>query len=579
MENARSQADRKKPLPDSALLAVLKEAHRQAARMAMLSVGVLFEQGRAELEGGKEPTLLRSLLRALTSFRGDGGSPLRLQDTQVDTKQTSFIDYFPSFKRKFGGSGFDILKPEILVPRSHALVTVLEARIAQISFLLRLHGFSPDAAAAPTAAEKARRKRFGRLKRPIAIADHDNFVRVLVALFLEAHEPLAAKPGPAIFAGWYAVLGTIYDYLAAFTSHPIYNLSDDGPNYLITDFPRTAGGELLHDCGVYAVCIAYWLLNMEAALLQNSKIDLGLTVEYVALPIHVGLLVALAPPVIPKTADGLPVGVAVWQNALLKAFEADDLKSRCQKWVSDRPAGDTDPTDLTDRARKFLVDLAASAYIGNVDTVVSSKAVITKKQKPTKPAVWTSYFDYTHKDPAGQLFTKEAAGTSGKYAQFFLRYDAIGKGDAEFVNATLLNEFWRNRAPRLYDDTFKKKPWGDRGSLSNLKDFIPKMEALRLEYKKKAIDFRSKKGTDGRNPRVAIFEDLEKDAAKIISKSARRVFSERIRIDDLEDAMLSFVVRVEDHDAKCKAVFDTKHPALWPPPPPFLLSVEKEIAY
>ena len=72
-------------------------------------------------------------------------------------------------------------------------------------------------------------------------------------------------------------------YLRAFTVHSPYNLEDFGANYLNRKFPRALTGQIIHDCGVYALRVAYML-----SLLRD---DLGLTFHFVRLPFHFALVI------------------------------------------------------------------------------------------------------------------------------------------------------------------------------------------------------------------------------------------------------------------------------------------------
>ena len=75
-------------------------------------------------------------------------------------------------------------------------------------------------------------------------------------------------------------------YMYAFTTSTPYNI-EGFVNYLGQKFPRALTGQLIHDCGVYALRVAYILSGLrEHPDLSNRKI----TFSYIKLPSHVGLL-------------------------------------------------------------------------------------------------------------------------------------------------------------------------------------------------------------------------------------------------------------------------------------------------
>lgn len=81
-----------------------------------------------------------------------------------------------------------------------------------------------------------------------------------------------------------AVMDVLFLYLRNFTMHAHYtNIYDIGDSYLNKPFPRALTGQLVHDCGVYAVRAAYIL-----SLVRN---ELKLKFRFVFMPAHVGLVI------------------------------------------------------------------------------------------------------------------------------------------------------------------------------------------------------------------------------------------------------------------------------------------------
>ena len=81
-----------------------------------------------------------------------------------------------------------------------------------------------------------------------------------------------------------ATVGLLQGYLNAFTTHTPYNLDEFGDNYLARTFPRAMTGQLIHDCGVYALRVAY--------MLSLVREELHLTFRAAIMPVHVGLVIS-----------------------------------------------------------------------------------------------------------------------------------------------------------------------------------------------------------------------------------------------------------------------------------------------
>ena len=94
-----------------------------------------------------------------------------------------------------------------------------------------------------------------------------------------------------------AVIALLFDYLEAFTVHArftnIYDQAEFKDAYFDKPFPRSLAGQLVHDCGVYAMRVAY--------ILSLVSQELGLRFRFIRLPAHLGLII---------TGEGLPMFVA-----------------------------------------------------------------------------------------------------------------------------------------------------------------------------------------------------------------------------------------------------------------------------
>ena len=494
--------------------------------------------------------------------------------TGAPKHEDRFIDSFPIFERRsYQARQYDLRRKNRLDPRNTSFHLALKRRVQQAVFLLDLYG-QPSAPPPKTGANPTlRQKTIQGIKKPVSIVDHDDFVRFLTAIFLEAFSQLKSSPTDAIQAGWEAVIAMIEDRLDRFTTHSGYDLSDTGPNYLTTKFPRAIAGEELHDCGVYALLIAYWLLNLQQAL-RASRIDLRLTLHYVILPVHVGLIVRFDPVSLPADADGLPSGgVLVTHNSRLHRFHAKGLREALTGWTA-TPPEDVDPTDKAKRIHKFLEDFATSLFLGGVDTPVVSRPILARG-RPTQRTLWQSYFNLMNKDKDAALFTRAVNSKSGDVAQFYLKYLEILMARSQFFNDVLIKDFWRKSARNLYDTLFEDPPgWGHPLRTFQLEGYTKLLPPLLDHFSKSVGDYIFKE-TDTRN---AITEFLAKNRKKIIAPKARRVFSERgvsFANRDLQKPLLE----VSDHLHLCEQfLIDVKKQPRkpWPLPPPYILADMRE---
>ena len=93
-------------------------------------------------------------------------------------------------------------------------------------------------------------------------------------------------------------------YLDAFTVHPVHDIFDDD-RYLTRRYPRSLTGQLVHDCGVYALRVAYILGGLPG-------LDLSFNLAFV--PSHVALVIM-----------GKSVGMWVVNNNEIKQIDSSDI--------------------------------------------------------------------------------------------------------------------------------------------------------------------------------------------------------------------------------------------------------------
>lgn len=588
--------------PANSLGAAMAGAYRSCARVILLNVQAYMDGALNALSAGGAPTEARSLIDMAEALK-------RLPDIVLDDTRTHlpnrgdvFIDAFPTFlARQFRAVQYDVhRRGEDIAPRPSSLHRGLDARIAQVHFLFDLYGHPrrptdtppaatprnvpppnvPPPANAPQITSYAPPSRQATLRsvaRPVSFVDHDDFVRLLCALFLESYKPLQSNQVVAITAGWHAIAYLVERYADTFTAHSGIDLSDEGPNYLRTAFPRTIAGELLHDCAVYAAVVCYWLLNLERLLDRKHQIKLRLEAWFVTLPVHLGLLVKVNPEGFPSEVNGLPAGgILIVHNSHVHGMSAKELgETMSGQWKPERPSADVDPRDAATLTHKFLEDMTAAHFIGGVDMPLSSKRVVKPGAAPTRDAIWNSLFEYMNRSKAGQIFTRPVQRGAGRFAQFHLKYLDILMERARFFNTVLAKELWNSRAPALFMSLFPKATdWPDIGHRDPLKRYVAQIGLLIAEFADTLQVFIGNE-TDARND---ITEAVEGNPTKIISADARRSFSERLSGmggHDLQEPLKD----IQAHTDLCKDYLNQKASGKSTPPlphPPYMRSPMRE---
>ena len=188
------------------------------------------------------------------------------------------------------------------------------------------------------------------------------------------------------------VIELLKGYLGAFTIHTPFNLEEFGDNYLSRTFPRALTGQLIHDCGVYALRIAY------ALSLVRKK--LGLRFRFIRLPVHVGLLI---------TGKDLPLFVA-HNNAIDKvsAAELDDWRKRWRERDTTGALRDK-PVKLDEDA--FLADVAAAHFLPFADLPYRFEEAPEGDRK-------ADLFDFYHR----KILPDVLKPGKGEVEQFHLQY-------------------------------------------------------------------------------------------------------------------------------------------------------------
>ena len=252
-----------------------------------LNYQVLLDEAIAELEGGKgtkgleeAKKMIEERIKPLVFFRAGDFTPEDVLDRRdpldLRPRRGRYLDVFtPKAKaRSIGFTFYDTLQKEG-DEKQLALGRIWRHRHNQIELLERLYGVGKANAENATVL-----KQLGGLR----LHNNDDWRRFLIAKFEAAEQRLGDK-GKALSE----VINLLKAYLQAFTIHTPYNIEEFGDNYLTRSFPRALTGQLIHDCGVYALRIAY--------ALSLIKDRLKLRFRFIRLPAHVGLVI---------TGKGLP---------------------------------------------------------------------------------------------------------------------------------------------------------------------------------------------------------------------------------------------------------------------------------
>ena len=239
-----------------------------------------------------------------------------------------------------------------------------------------------------------------------------------------------------------AVIALLFDYLEAFTVHArstnIYDQAEFKDAYFDKPFPRSLAGQLIHDCGVYAMRVAY--------ILSLVRQELGLRFRFIRLPAHLGLII---------TGEGLPMFVV--HNDHFKETSAEDLQKLYEGWDPPAPAapkgGGKDAASKSPPAaiddEQFLGEVATVDFIeGPLDApfALSDVPVAGKTDVATQRALWAAYQKISKKDVFGPAtLDKKSPGYL-----FHNRYLAITELYRQWGNEAVL-PFWNQKAPKAWE--------------------------------------------------------------------------------------------------------------------------------
>jgi hypothetical protein len=327
--------------------------------------------------------------------------------------------------------------------------TVLSQRVEQVAAMARIYG-ATDVLRADKPAEKARiedaTKNAETLKKVVAaggklrLDSDDDWRAFVLQKYKDMTGPTAKEKGQALSA----VIALLYDYLQAFTIHArftdIYDTGDFKDAYFNKPFPKTLGGQLVHDCGVYAMRVAY--------ILSLVRSELGLKFRFIRMPAHVGLII---------TGDGLPLFIA--QNDHFRELSPERLTDWKDAWrayteeVELSKGGGAKisaimPPEPTDEDQ-FIGEIAALDFIsGPLDMpfLLSDVPQPSATDVATQQALWKEYQKVASKD----VFGPATSDKKSKGYLFHNRYLNITERYREWHNDSVI-PFWNVKAPQAWE--------------------------------------------------------------------------------------------------------------------------------
>ncbi|GAA0984521.1 hypothetical protein GCM10009555_058410 [Acrocarpospora macrocephala] len=338
-------------------------------------------------------------------------------------------DFFPSDKRaarrELTLQPYDATEEGLFIVPSMELELsrVMEIRALQLKALKRVYGIETGPGGARTAEARANERALATLGgKGLRLHGDDDWRRFLRAKF-EEH---LASTGSAD-AAFQAVVNLLKFYLRAFTTHSPYNIDDFGDDLLKIEFPRTLTGQLVHDCGVYALRIAFML-----SLLKDHPRLRGMRLRFAQLPVHIALVITGAPEVatyIAHNDDFHPVS-AEEMEAIRTAWAAVDADGRQRR----RPAARGAATDDA-----FFGELAADRFIPATDMPVRVAGI-------PEPGDRTKLLRLYRKVVGQRLFGPVTEDPKQPEYQFHLRYLKLLDGIRVHYNRALV-PYW-NRVAR-----------------------------------------------------------------------------------------------------------------------------------
>lgn len=341
-----------------------------------------------------------------------------------------------------------------------SLERLFEVRSDQVSTLARIYGvqglvpvardkdgvLSEDAARNAAAIKKLEG---GRLR----LHSDDDWRAFVLQKYRDLVQPtegrLKVPPGEALGR----IMDLLFAYMRAFTVHARYtNIYDDvGDSYLNRDFPRALSGQLVHDCGVYALRVAY--------ILSRVRGELGLRFRFVVLPAHIALVI-----------DGEDLPAFIVHNdhyEELSPKEWSDIRTNWEKFTETKRASDPSGTVTAEvqvrppgqrDVTQFIGEVAGASFISGPLDIPFSVADVPRaggEARAAQAKLWAFYKETART----KLFGPASDKKGGPDHLFHMRYLGLTERMRDMHNETT-RKFWNDDAPAAWE-VFERQLAGD----------------------------------------------------------------------------------------------------------------------
>lgn len=406
---------------------------------AQAPVQALMDLAASDLAAGRGDATLVELEKRLTVMAALSmpATSLEINTTEYRTKGRkdvlvevdSWLDQPGARDRQAQLDSYDVEDEELkLFPRPEQAVEpgrIVGLRRAQVMVLKRLYGLQKDKSGTTTAESVENLAAIRTLgKNGLRLHSDDDWRTFLLAKYSAARK--TSSPERA----FESLLDLLKVYLKAFTTHSPMNIDDFGDNFLTMSFPRALTGQLVHDCGVYALRIAYLL-----SLLREDP-TLKLELRFVQLPVHIGLVI---------TSAAAPIGAYLLHNDAITHYDKAELDGMRAKWDVTDITGNPQPAapHTAKKDDEFLGELASDAFVPLTDApyVVTAVPHLTGTPGADKASLWAAY----RRTLPTKLFGTASDDPKSPDFQFHLRYLNVLKLAKAHYNQWLV-PFWNSIA-------------------------------------------------------------------------------------------------------------------------------------
>jgi hypothetical protein len=332
--------------------------------------------------------------------------------------------------------------------RKVSLLEIMRIRDEQVDLLTTLYGEERDVKTGKPTYDAKRRKHIidTKLNGKLRLRSDDDWVRYLA----EAFQAGGSNDKDATNAAWEALIKDLWRYMNVFTGQPKYDLL--GSSYLDVkfEFPRNLTGQLLHDCGVYAVRLSYIISRfgqrVDAHRTASERFHLDL--HFIVLPNHVGLII-----------KGKNLTTLITHNSDFTRASEDEVKDIQSKWENRDEQGNVRTAPVPIDEEQFWAELAAPWFLEGVNVPYALLPI----PKPGKSAgaarkvIWDAFLRLVT-GRAGRLFSGETGRKNTPIYQFHLRYLDVQLKENEWYNQQVVKTWnkhwykaWQDRGKELTD--------------------------------------------------------------------------------------------------------------------------------